>query len=73
MDWQSLTLSLKLAVSTVLVLLPIGVFVGRWLASSGFLVKSLVQSFVVLPLVLPPTVLGYYLLSIFTESSRIYP
>lgn len=62
MDWQSLTLSLKLALATLMILLPVGIWAGRKLAYSQFLGKSLVEALVVLPLVLPPTVLGYYLL-----------
>ena len=62
MDWQALTLSLKLAAITLLVLLPIGLWLGRWLAYQQFKGKALVEALVVLPLVLPPTVLGYYLL-----------
>ena len=62
MDWQALRLSLELAACTLLVLLPPGLALGRWLAYSRFAGKSAVEALVVLPLVLPPTVLGYYLL-----------
>ncbi|MBA4175802.1 MAG: molybdate ABC transporter permease subunit [Leptothrix sp. (in: Bacteria)] len=62
MDWQALTLSLELAACTLLVLLPPGLALGRWLAYSRFAGKAAVEALVVLPLVLPPTVLGYYLL-----------
>jgi molybdate transport system permease protein len=62
MDWQALILSLELAAVTLLVLLPAGVWLGRWLAYTEFAGKSWVEALVVLPLVLPPTVLGYYLL-----------
>ena len=62
MDWQALTLSLKLASVTLLVLLAGGVLLARWLAYTRFRGKSWVEALVVLPLVLPPTVLGYYLL-----------
>ncbi len=62
MDWQALALSAKLASVTLLVLLPLGVWLGRWLARTGFAGKAWVEALVVLPLVLPPTVLGYYLL-----------
>ena len=62
MDWQALTLSLKLASVTLLVLLPGGVLLARWLAYTRFRGKSWVEALVALPLVLPPTVLGYYLL-----------
>ena len=62
MDWQSLRLSLWLAVATGLVLLPTGVLVGRWLARSSHPLKPIAEAMLALPLILPPTVLGYYLL-----------
>lgn len=62
MDWQALILSLELAVVTLIILVPGGLWLGRWLAYTGFAGKAWVESLVVLPLVLPPTVLGYYLL-----------
>ena len=62
MDWQALGLSLKLAGLTLLILLPLGIWVGRMLAYSNFSGKSFIEALIVLPLVLPPTVLGYYLL-----------
>jgi molybdate transport system permease protein len=62
MDWQALTLSLELAAVTLVVLLPAGLMLGRWLANTRFSGKAWIEALVVLPLVLPPTVLGYYLL-----------
>ncbi len=62
MDWPALWLSLELAAMTLLVLLPFGLLLARWLAFSSFAGKAVVEAAVVLPLVLPPTVLGYYLL-----------
>jgi molybdate transport system permease protein len=71
MDWQALTLSLKLATVTLIVLLPVGLVMGRWLAYTQFKGKALVEAAVLLPLVLPPTVLGYYLLVSLSGSSPI--
>lgn len=71
MDWTALLLSLRLAAMTVLVLLPIGIFVGRALAYRNFHGKGLAEALVALPLVLPPTVLGYYLLVAFGAASPI--
>jgi molybdate transport system permease protein len=61
-DWQALALSVKLASVTLLMLLPLGLWLGRWLSRTAFGGKAWVEALVVLPLVLPPTVLGYYLL-----------
>ena len=47
---------------TLLLLLPAGMWLARWLAYTHFKGKYLIEALVVLPLVLPPTVLGYYLL-----------
>jgi molybdate transport system permease protein len=62
MDWSALSLSLKLAAWTVLILLPLGIWAGHALAAHQFRGKSWVEALLALPLVLPPTVLGYYLL-----------
>jgi molybdate transport system permease protein len=62
MDWSALTLSLKLAAWTVLILLPLGIWIGHALAAHQFRGKAWVEALLALPLVLPPTVLGYYLL-----------
>lgn len=62
MDWEALTLSLRLAGWTVAILVPLGIWLGRLLAWRHFRGKALVEALLALPLVLPPTVLGYYLL-----------
>ncbi|TXL67046.1 molybdate ABC transporter permease subunit [Zeimonas arvi] len=62
MDWNALNLSLRLAFWTLVFLLPIGLVLGRWLAVGRFAGKGVVEALLALPLVLPPTVLGYYLL-----------
>ncbi|MEL6374776.1 MAG: molybdate ABC transporter permease subunit [Pseudomonadota bacterium] len=62
MDWTALTLSLQLAGLTVLILLPLSVMLARWIAWSGGRAVAAIEALVMLPLVLPPTVLGYYLL-----------
>ena len=62
MDWTAFTLSLRLAAWTTLLLLPLGIVAGRTLAARRFPGKSWVEALVALPLVLPPTVLGFYLL-----------
>ncbi len=62
MDTQALWLSVRLAAATTLVLLPLGMPLAYWLGRSPRRWKALVEAVVALPLVLPPTVLGYYLL-----------
>jgi len=71
MDWLALSLSLKLAAATLLILFPIGLIMGRLLAWRQFRGKSIVQAALTLPLVLPPTVLGYYLLVAFGGASPL--
>ncbi len=71
MDWEALLLSVKLSAITVLCLLPIGIFMGRYLAYRQFYGKSLLQALLAIPLILPPTVLGYYLLVFLDGSSFI--
>lgn len=62
MDWQSIGLTFRLAVCTVIILLIIGIPTSYWLANSKSKVRYLIEALVALPLVLPPTVLGFYLL-----------
>ena len=62
MDWSALRLSAYLSLVTALILIPSSIIVGRWLATTTHRFKPLVEAVLALPLVLPPTVLGYYLL-----------
>ncbi len=62
MDWPALWLSLRLACWTSFILLVLGVPLAHWLASSSRRWKPIVEAVVALPLVLPPTVLGFYVL-----------
>lgn len=62
MDWQAVSLSVRLALTTVVILIPFAFFTGRWLAFSRFPGKGWVEGLFALPLVLPPTVIGYYLM-----------
>lgn len=71
MDWQALTLSLRLAAWTVVILLPVGILVGRALAWRRFPGRRVVEAALALPLVLPPTVLGFYLLTAFGTQSAL--
>ena len=60
--WETVWLTLKLAGVTTAVLLVVGTPIAWWLARSGAWWKEAVATVVALPLVLPPTVLGFYLL-----------
>lgn len=71
MDTEAFRLSLKLAALTALLLLPVGLFVGRLLAFRRFPGRSLAEALVALPLVLPPTVLGFYLLTALGDTSAV--
>jgi len=62
MDYQAIALSLRLAAVTSLILLAVGVPLAYWIAFSPRRWKFLVEAVVALPLVLPPTVLGFYIL-----------
>src|ERR1700677_2526125 len=62
MDRQAIFLTFRLATLTTLILLAISVPLGYWLAYGRTRLKPLVEAAVALPLVLPPTVLGFYLL-----------
>jgi molybdate transport system permease protein len=61
-DWAAAWVTLRLAGSTTGVLLVVGLPLAWWLAGSTFRGKALVEALVALPLVLPPTVLGFYVL-----------
>lgn len=62
MDREALLLSLRLATLTTLALVVVGLPLAHWLATSRRRWKFLVEAVVALPIVLPPTVLGFYLL-----------
>lgn len=61
-DWTPVWLTLKLAGITTLILLIIGTPIAWWLARTTAWYKQVISAVVALPLVLPPTVLGFYLL-----------
>ena len=61
-DWQAISLTLKLCLLTTAILLVIATPLAWWLASGRSKLRVAVQAIVALPLVLPPTVLGFYLL-----------
>jgi molybdate transport system permease protein len=62
MDWPAITLTAKLAVTVCLILVVVALPTAYWITFSRWRGKFLVQSVVAMPLVLPPTVLGFYIL-----------
>lgn len=68
-DWGPIWLTLRLAGITTFILLFIGVPLASWLALSRFRLKPVVETFISLPLVLPPSVVGFYLLLAFSPTS----
>jgi molybdate transport system permease protein len=62
MDWSAIALSLRLAAATTTILLALGLPLASWLALSHRRGRWVIDALVALPLVLPPTVLGFYVL-----------
>jgi molybdate transport system permease protein len=71
MDWPALSLSLALAAWTLAILLPLAIVAGRWLATTRSRARPLIEALTALPLVLPPTVVGFYLLVAFGARSPL--
>ncbi len=71
MDWQALKLSMFLGLWTVILLIPTGIFLGRLIAWRRFIGRNFLQTLLALPLVLPPTVLGFYLLVLMGNKSML--
>jgi molybdate transport system permease protein len=69
MNWQAFALTARLAVIVSAVLLVIGLPIAYWITYSRWRGKFLVEALVAVPLVLPPTVLGYYLLVLFGSAT----
>ena len=71
MDWSALQVSLTLAALTTLVLLPLGLALARWLAVTTWIGRPVVEALLLLPLLLPPTVIGFYFLMAFGQGSPL--
>ena len=71
MDWDALRLSLQIALTSTALAALVGVPFAWWLARSSFRGRGLVSALVLVPMVLPPTVLGYYLLQAVGRRSLI--
>lgn len=70
-DWTPIWLSLSLAGITTVLLLIVGTPLAWWLSQSRSRVRPLIEAVTALPLVLPPTVLGFYLLILFSPTAWI--
>ena len=62
MDWQALALTLRLAALTTVLLLVAAIPLAYWIVSTRSALRAVVEAITTLPLLLPPTVLGFYLL-----------
>ncbi len=67
--WQTLGLTFQLAAITTMVLLLIGIPLAYFLANTQSRIKPVLEAFISMPLVLPPTVLGFYLLLLLSPES----
>lgn len=71
MNWEALRLSIQLASLTSVLLLFFGIPLAHWIVISRWRWKFLVEAVIALPIVLPPTVLGFYLLAAFGRNSPL--
>jgi len=69
MDWGPIILTLKLAVVTTILLIVIAIPLANWLANTKTKFKPAIEALISMPLVLPPTVLGFYLLIAFSPNN----
>jgi molybdate transport system permease protein len=71
MDWQAARVSFSLALFTAALLLPLGVWLARWLATTAWRGRPAAEALLMLPLLLPPTVIGFYLLSTLGQGAPV--
>lgn len=69
MDWRPLILTFQLAIVTTVILLVISIPLAYWLERSKSKLKPIIETLVSMPLVLPPTVLGFYFLIAFSPNN----
>ena len=70
-EWAPLILTFELALITTLLLLVISIPIAYWLSVTKIRIKPVIETLVSMPLVLPPTVLGFYLLVAFSPSNAL--
>lgn len=71
MIWEPLILTFKLAIITTMVLVIVGIPIAYWISSTRSKLKPIVETLISMPLVLPPTVIGFYFLIAFSPNSAI--
>ncbi len=69
MDWEPLILTFELALTTTVVLFILGIPLAYWLSNTSSKIKPVIETVVSMPLVLPPTVLGFYFLIAFSPDN----
>ncbi|EKN69209.1 putative molybdenum transport system permease protein yvgM [Neobacillus bataviensis LMG 21833] len=69
--WDPVKLSLEVAVVSGCIVLVLGLFIGHWMAKASFKGKAVIETLFLLPLVLPPTVVGFLLLVVFGKKSPV--
>lgn len=70
-EWNTIYITFKLAIITTSILLLVGIPLAYWLAYGSSKLKFFFEALIALPLVLPPTVLGFYLLIAFSSQSSL--
>ena len=70
-DITALIITLRLAATTTIILLVVGTPIAWWLANTRSRLRSTIEAIIALPLVLPPTVLGFYLLLAFSPDGPV--
>jgi molybdate transport system permease protein len=70
-DWGAFRLSLQLALFTVLLLLPLAMLTARWLVTLPGRRKAVLEALLTIPLILPPTVMGYFLLMSMSDAHAL--
>mgnify|MGYP000893483254 CR=1 FL=1 len=71
MDWEAIGLSLRLSACTTAVLIGLGMPLAWWLGRTSWRGRHFIEAVVALPIVLPPTVLGYYVLLAISPRSPV--
>jgi molybdate transport system permease protein len=71
MDWSPLLLTLQLATVTTVALLLVGIPLAWWLSQTHLRIRPIVEALVGMPLVLPPSVIGFYLLVAFSPENAL--